>query len=59
MLNLNDHTKENLQAHHILHSPALQNSVDATPVAEMLRRYCQMALGGCSRLEKVVDNDSS
>ena len=56
---LNDKTKEDLQARHMLHSPALQNTVDTTTVTEMLHRHCQMALSGCSRLEKVVGNDSS
>ena len=59
MLNLNDKTKENLQAYHILQSSALKNTVDVTPVTEMLHRHCQMALGGCSRVKKVLDNDSS
>ena len=56
---LNDEKKENSQVHHIFYSPVLHNTVNATPGADMWRRHCQMALGGCSRLEKVVGNDLS
>ena len=58
-LMLNDKKKVNFQAHHILHSPASYNTVDAIPGAEMLCRHCRMVLGGCSRLEKVGGNDVS
>ena len=46
-LMLNDKKGVNFQAHHILYSPALYNTVDATPGTEMLFRYCRMAHGGC------------
>ena len=52
ILMVNDRGKVNLQTHHILHSPALHSTVDATPVADILRRHCRMALGSCSRLKK-------
>ena len=59
ILMVNDREKVNLQSHHILHSPALRNTVDTMPGADILHRYCQMALGGCSKLEEVMGNDLS
>ena len=56
---LNDKKRVHFQAHHILHSPASYNTVDAIPGAEILYRHCRMAHGGCSRLEKVGGNDLS
>ena len=55
----NDKKKANMGAPYILHSPTLQNTVDAMPGAEILRRHCRMSPGGCSRLKKVVGKDLS
>ena len=40
ILMVNDRENVNLQSHHILHFPALHNTVDATPDADILCRHC-------------------
>ena len=39
ILMVNDREKVNLQSHHIFHSPALHNTVDAMPGAEIFHRH--------------------